>query len=224
MDASNHLSVLSLIIHADLLVQIVMLILLAASMFSWSVVFDKTIKLRKQRMQANIFEQSFNSGKVIDDLYHEWKNKKDNALVQIFVAGVTKRKRLKKTGECTEEVVETTVRQAIENECQNVISGFERNVDWLATIGSTAPFVGLLGTVWGIMNSFQSIGVNNNASIAIIAPSIAEALLATAAGLIVAIPAVIFYNRILVQIEAFSIRLKDFSVLLHTPLVKSLDE
>ncbi|MBQ4875292.1 MAG: protein TolQ [Rickettsiaceae bacterium H1] len=221
--ALESLSIFSLITNADLLVQMVMLVLLAASIFSWSIVFDKLIMLKKQMKKADIFEQYFLSGKSIKDLYHNVKNN-DCAFSRVFIASVKEHDFLHQSGKYKQKSIKEKMENVISLEQKSIINEFEHNIDWLATTGSTSPFIGLLGTVWGIMSSFQEIAIAKNTTLAIVAPGIAEALLATAVGLLVAIPAVIFYNRIVIKIEKFSHRLKDFSSHLIYLLTRDSDE
>lgn len=218
---NSDLSIFSLIIHADLIVQIVMLLLLAASIFSWSTIFDKIMTLKKQEKKADVFEHYLQSGKGLRSMYNNITHKKDNLMIEMFLFAT---KQLEKFNDSNVELIKDKLSNAMQIKHESIIKKFEKNVDWLATIGSTSPFIGLLGTVWGIMHSFQSIALAKNTTLAVVAPSIAEALLATAAGLLVAIPAVIFYNRITIRIQNFSHRLNNFSLNLQSLIIQSTYE
>ena len=217
-------SIFTLVASADFVVQMVMLLLFLASIFSWSIIFDKLIKLRKQRRNTNVFEQYLCSDKVFEYVYNNLQNEKDSALIRMFIKGKEEFKHLQNAERYDLQVMKEKISNVINTERKCIINELENGVDWLATASSTAPFVGLLGTVWGIMSSFQSIAVTKNTTLAVVAPSIAEALLATAAGLLVAIPAVIFYNHIVVKIEKFSNRLKGLSLSLRQLLLNDQDE
>ncbi len=216
----SNLSVLSLLSNADVVVQLVMLILLIASVFSWTIIFNKMLSLKRQLKQASMCSEWFKSAKNISDI--EEGSVDDSAFSNVLFKGVHEFQGGGDLKGVQREVLEARVKVLMDSECDAIVNEFERNVDWLATVGSTAPFVGLFGTVWGIMNSFQSIGVAKSATLAIVAPNIAEALLATAAGLAVAIPAVIFYNRIVVNIEDFSKLLRSFSSRVQVALFNGL--
>ena len=209
-DITGDLSIISLIAHADFVVQIIMLILLAASIFSWGVILEKSLNLRRQSKRAEKFEKSSWSKQSLERISNNFKAQKNNIIIDVISTGVKRFNSLDNSDSkdlSVSQETRTKVEQAMWFEYKKFMCKLERNVDTLATIGSTAPFVGLLGTVWGIMHSFQAIALSNNTSLATVAPSIAEALLATAAGLLVSIPAVVFYNRITIKSQNFSDRL-----------------
>ncbi len=223
MEVSD-LSTWSLIANADFVVQAVIFFLITISIFCWSIIFDKLIKLRKQKKRADLFEDYFCSGQILENVYNNLKNRKDSIFINIFILGINEFKDTNKSEKQNHQFVQRKLGRAIEIGINQEITKLEKNTDWLATAGSTAPFIGLLGTVWGIMNSFRSIALTKNTNLTVVAPSIAEALLATAAGLMVAIPAVIFYNRIIIKINSFSERLSKFSLDLQFLLMKNLNE
>ncbi len=191
----NSLSVWSLVADASLLVQLVMLILLVASVISWAMIFYKWRSFRHLERAAEDFEDEFWSGGEMNKLYREWgsQNVEPEGMASIFVSGYREFNRL--SGNTTDRSdlingVHRAMRVALNRE----IDILETNLNFLATVGSTSPYVGLFGTVWGIMNSFRSLGMMQQVTIATVAPGIAEALVATAMGLFAAIPAVIAYN------------------------------
>ncbi|WP_108260558.1 protein TolQ [Mangrovicoccus ximenensis] len=211
-------SLLALFWRASPTVQLVMLLLLAASVWAWTVFFQKIAAFRLARRRLSAFEDRFWSGDPLDELYDRISDNPGSAPERIFVAGFAEWQRsIRKDGRIAPGVssrIDRSMDVAIGREAD----GLSRGLAFLATVGSTAPFVGLFGTVWGIKESFQNIAAEGNTSLAIVAPGIAEALLATGMGLLAAIPAVIFYNklstdsaRIIAGWEAFS---DEFSTLL----------
>jgi len=197
---SESLSILQLAANASLLVQAVMLLLLLASVVSWTVVFRKWFTFRDLGLASEIFEDEFWSGGNLGRLYQEWRQprrgREPEGMASIFVAGYREYNRLSskspaRSGPDLVDGVHRSMRVALGREVETLESG----LSFLATVGSTSPYVGLFGTVWGIMNSFRAIGAMEQATIAAVAPGIAEALIATAMGLFAAIPAVIAYNK-----------------------------
>ncbi|MCP4043783.1 MAG: protein TolQ, partial [Gammaproteobacteria bacterium] len=192
---STDLSLLQLVTNASLLVQLVMLLLLAASLVSWTMIFRKSSIIKDARRAANEFEERFWSGKDLVSMYNliTAPNHTPAGMEKIFEAGFREFARLhKQTGIDPTAVLDGTqrsMRVALSREMDHL----ELNLSFLATVGSTSPYVGLFGTVWGIMNSFRALGNVNQATLAMVAPGIAEALIATAMGLFAAIPAVIAY-------------------------------
>lgn len=190
------LSMVTLITEASLVVQLVIGILVLSSLISWTLILVKSGKLRQARRCTEKFDEQFWSGISLNSLYDDLTAKpKRRALERIFYDGFHEYKRIRSAeASSTFPVVDAvgrTMRVAVSRE----ISGLEKNLTFLATVGSTAPYVGLFGTVWGIMNSFISIGQMQQATLSVVAPGIAEALIATAFGLFAAIPAVVAYNR-----------------------------
>ncbi len=183
-------SIVTLFMRADLVVKLVMISLVLASIFSWALIIDKIKIFKKIFKETDIAEDQFWSSKSAGDFYKKTSSSSDNPLVVVFRAGMECVQDHKSKG----QIVERTKR-VMDVAIDKQIDKYEKNLTFLATVGSVAPFVGLFGTVWGIMNSFQSIAISRNTSLAIVAPGIAEALFATALGLLAAIPAVVAYNK-----------------------------
>jgi biopolymer transport protein TolQ len=209
---SSDLSLLNLILHASLVVQLVLLILVVASVVSWSMILDRGRVLGKARRSANAFEERFWSGGDLSALYKDLstEDKGHHGLPAIFRAGFKEYVRLRKT-EGTDlmavlQGAERSMRVALSREMDRL----EVNLTFLATVGSTSPYVGLFGTVWGIMHAFHALGNVDQATLALVAPGISEALVATAIGLLAAIPAVIAYNRYSNQVERLNNRYEEF--------------
>lgn len=208
----HDLSMIGLFAQASITVKLVILLLLACSFWSWTIIFAKFSFLKKLQYNANKFEDAFWNSGSIDALFDNLPNKSDDPFVAVFAAGMKEWKRAKKKvksaieGITVKDRVDRMMRVTVGRE----IDYLEKHVGFLATVGSTAPFVGLFGTVWGIMNSFESIGFDKNTSLTSVAPGIAEALFATALGLIVTIPAVIAYNKISSEINRYQSRLEAF--------------
>jgi biopolymer transport protein TolQ len=202
--ASESMSIVSLIMEASLTVQLVMLMLFLASLFSWSIIFSKTKNLHTERKLTAEFEREFWSGGSMQSLFNKWgaETKKTSGMSEIFVAGYREYQRLTERGYANNNDLLDAVQRAMRVELGREIDHLESQIPFLATVGSTSPYVGLFGTVWGIMNSFISLGSSTQqATIASVAPGIAEALIATAMGLFAAIPAVIAYNRFTYHVE-----------------------
>lgn len=191
------MSLFSLITRASLLVQLVMLSLLAASILSWVVIYLKYLLVKEAREEAIRFEDQFWSGINLADLYHRMKKKSENrtGMARIFEAGFAEYIRVLKHAGVTTEMMLASVQRSMKVALAREEEKLEENLSLLATIGSISPYVGLFGTVWGIMRSFTALGSVQHASLSMVAPGIAEALIATAMGLFAAIPAVIAYNR-----------------------------
>jgi biopolymer transport protein TolQ len=210
------LSIWGLILQADFVVKIVMLILLAASVWCWTIIFDKLRRFHRLRGQADTFEESFWSGGSLEELYEDVGNAPGHPLATLFSVAMHEWTLASQRGVAlTDERSQTNLQRRIDRvmgiALTREMEGLERHMGFLATTGSTAPFVGLFGTVWGIMNSFQSIALTKNTSLAVVAPGIAEALLATALGLVAAIPAVIAYNKLSSDLGRYAGRLETFA-------------
>lgn len=215
------LSLAHLFLDASLLVQMIMLVLLAASVYSWTIIFYKRKLFSRLNLHANAFEQRFWSGKDLMSLFKESKQlDKPAGMDLIFITGFRDFARLHKQGNGIShlqwEAIQRNMRVCLNRELDTM----EDKLASLATIGSTSPYVGLFGTVWGIMSSFTALGSVAQATLALVAPGIAEALFATAMGLFAAIPAVVSYNRYSSQIERMAGRYENFidefvSVLMH---------
>ncbi len=227
--APHDLSIISLFLQADLIVKIVMFLLLAASFWSWAVIFDKIMKLRRLRRDAEHFEESFWSGGSLDDLYDRVGTRPMDPMSAVFAAAMREWRRSAAKGLAASTVLRTNLQARIERVMHVTVSRemerVERFMPFLATtVGSTSPFVGLFGTVWGIMNSFQAIAASKNTSLAVVAPGIAESLFATALGLVAAIPAVVAYNKFSTDFGRYASRLDGFSSEFSAILSRQLDE
>lgn len=215
-----------LFLQADLIVKLIMMILMFASVWSWAIIFEKRGTMKKLNARANKFEDSFWSGEALDKLYERVKKGKQDPLLKTFCAGMEEWHNGVAGGLPAKESIQASLRQRVERAMSTTINRemnmLERGMTFLASIGATAPFVGLFGTVWGIMNSFTSIAHTNNTSLAVVAPGIAEALFATALGLVAAIPAVIAYNILTNSLNRYADRLdafvSDFSAILSRHL------
>ena len=199
-------SIVTLFMRADLVVKLVMISLVAASIFSWALIIDKIKIFKKIFKETDIAEDQFWSSKSAGDFYKKTSSGSDNPLVVVFRAGMECVQDHKSKG----QIVERTKR-VMDVAIDKQIEKYEKNLTFLATVGSVAPFVGLFGTVWGIMNSFQSIAISRNTSLAIVAPGIAEALFATALGLLAAIPAVVAYNKFSSDSRRYTQKLENFT-------------
>jgi biopolymer transport protein TolQ len=224
----SSLSIVDLFLQSDTIVKVVMLILLMASFWSWAVIFDKTLRLRRLRSAATSFEESFWSGGSLDDLFDRVGQRPLDPMSAVFTAAMREWRRSAAKGLLGTASMRASLQERIER-VMNVTVGremerVERFMSFLATVGSTAPFVGLFGTVWGIMDSFQSIAASKNTSLAVVAPGIAEALFATALGLVAAIPAVVAYNKLASDFTRYAGRLEAFSSEFSAILSRQLDE
>lgn len=205
------LSLGQLVLHASFVVQLIMFLLLLASVISWSVIFGKRRLLGRTRSDAEGFEQRFWSGGTLADLYDKVRRATgDEGLVSVFVAGYEEFTRQQQHKVAPEDAL-ASVQRAMRVALAREIERLEGGLAFLATVGSTSPYVGLLGTVWGIMTAFIAIGNVKQATIAMVAPGIAEALIATAMGLFAAIPAVIAYNYFTNQVDRLENRFNTFS-------------
>jgi biopolymer transport protein TolQ len=191
------LSLFQIVANASLLVQLVMALLLVASMLSWTMIFRKRSILKEARRAADDFEERFWSGKDLVSMYNRITSKKyvPTGMEKIFEAGFKEFARLRKQAGIQPAAVLDGTQRSMRVALSREIDALETNLSFLATVGSTSPYVGLFGTVWGIMNSFRALGNVHQATLAMVAPGIAEALIATAMGLFAAIPAVVAYNR-----------------------------
>ncbi len=210
---TTDLSILSLIIEASVLVQLVMLLLLITSLLSWNVIFQKRRMLSKARVEAEEFEEKFWSGGDLANLYNQvTSGRHGNAgMAIIFEAGFKEFARLRKQESVDPMAVLEGAQRAMRVVLSRETDKLELHLPFLATVGSTSPYIGLFGTVWGIMNSFRALGNVKQATISMVAPGIAEALVATAMGLFAAIPAVIAYNRFSTELERLISRYEAFS-------------
>ncbi|MDC0073687.1 protein TolQ [Alphaproteobacteria bacterium] len=223
---AGDLSIWSLIVRADLIVKLVLLLLLSASVWSWAIIFDKIRKIRKITNKTETFEDQFWSGGSLEELYDKLNNKADHPIAILFTSAMKEWRRTNRSNR--EGQLSTSLRDRIGQVMRLTITreveNLERYLGFLATVGSTAPFVGLFGTVWGIMNSFQSIAASENTTLTVVAPGIAEALFATAMGLVAAIPAVVAYNKFSNDLSRFANRLEGFSSEFSAIMTRQLEE
>ena len=208
LGGATDFSLWQLFLRADFVVKSVIIILIASSIFSWALIFEKVRLFRKIDKSTQLFEDKFWKAKSAEAFYKNLPNKSEDPLTNIFKSAMTE---LIKTRSKSSSIQSARVERVVEVSTDNQLKAIEKNFTYLATIGSTAPFIGLFGTVWGIMNSFQSIAISRNTSLAIVAPGIAEALFATALGLLAAIPAVVAYNKFNSDSKKYSQRLESFS-------------
>ena len=224
--AAHNMSLFGLFMQADLVVKSVMVMLIFASIYCWAIIFDKYVSFKSAKSKADKFENDFWSADALDEFHNRTtKLRTPHPMAKVFLAAMDEWYRSRdKSGarfsgkspigaSVTDRIVKVmTVARNRE------LDGMESGLGFLATVGSTAPFIGLFGTVWGIMNSFAAIAGSQNTSLAVVAPGIAEALFATAIGLFAAIPAVVAYNKFSGELDKFSGKLEDFSTEFHTLL------
>jgi len=205
--ASNtDFSLWKLFLRADFIVKSVILILIACSIYSWAIIVEKIKLFKKIHLSTEHFEKNFWKSKSAETFYNSLPEKTEDPMANVFknsMKTLLKSKRSPNLQEKMSRMLEINIEQEIEK--------IEKNYTFLATVGSTAPFIGLFGTVWGIMNSFQSIAISRNTSLAIVAPGIAEALFATALGLLAAIPAVVAFNKFNNDSKKYTQKLENFS-------------
>ena len=221
---SHDTGFLSLFLSAHLVVQIVMLGLLLASVWSWAIIIEKLFAFRKARIEADKFEQMFWSGQSLEELYRSLSARPAHSMAALFVAAMREWKRSFESQTKSFAGLQTRIEKVMDVTIAREIERLERRLLVLATVGSAGPFVGLFGTVWGIMNSFQSIAASKNTSLAVVAPGIAEALFATAIGLVAAIPATIFYNKFISEVNKQAQRLEGFADEFSAILSRQIDE
>ncbi len=229
--AAGDLSLWGLFVQADIVVKIVMIGLLAASVWVWAIVFEKTTSLRRANKEADGFEDRFWSGGSLDVLYDTEGLKPGHPMAAVFGAAMSdwRRSQRKAGAEGARAAlgpsgVGERVDRAITVTIQREMDRMERWMVFLASVGSTAPFVGLFGTVWGIMHSFSAIAAMHNTNLAVVAPGIAEALFATAIGLVAAIPAVLAYNKISTDLGRYASRLEGFGAEFSAILSRQSEE
>ena len=208
LGGANDFSLWQLFIRADFVVKSVIIILLVSSIYSWALIFDKYKLFKRINESSKKFEDKFWKSKSAESFSKTLPAKSEDPITQIFITAMDE---LIKTKSKSAAVQSARVERVLEISTDNQIKNIEKNFTFLATVGATAPFIGLFGTVWGIMNSFQSIAISRNTSLAIVAPGIAEALFATALGLLAAIPAVVAYNKFNSDSKKYSGRVENFS-------------
>ena len=206
LGANTDFSLMGLFLRADIIVKSVMIILIVCSIYSWAVIIEKLRLFKKINKSSEDFEEKFWNSKSAETFYNSLPVKVDDPMAVVFKDAMESLLKKKSKNNLSERM-STFLEVGIEKQMNKIDKGFT----FLATVGSTAPFIGLFGTVWGIMNSFQSIAISRNTSLAIVAPGIAEALFATALGLLAAIPAVVAYNKFNTDSQKYSQKLENFS-------------
>jgi biopolymer transport protein TolQ len=212
--AAYDFSVWALFLRADMIVKLVMILLLGASIWSWAIIIEKVVRLRRLNRQAGEFEDLFWSGGSVDALYDRIGVRPGDPMSAVFSTAMREwRRTAERTGQPREMVsnLQERIDRVMDVTVDREVERIERQMTFLASTGATAPFIGLFGTVWGIMNSFQAIALTKNTSLAVVAPGIAEALFATALGLLAAIPAVIAYNKLSKDMDRYAARLDGFA-------------
>ena len=204
-------SFLELFLQAHIVVQIVMVGLLLASIWSWAIIVEKIFTFRRARREADRFEQLFWSGQSLEELYANLARDRTQSMAALFVAAMREWKRSVEGNIRALGGIQLRVEKVMDVTISREMERLDRRLLFLATVGSTAPFIGLFGTVWGIMSSFQAIAISKNTSLAVVAPGIAEALFATALGLLAAIPAVMAYNKFSADSARLAQRLEAFA-------------
>ncbi|NNU16931.1 protein TolQ [Parvularcula sp. ZS-1/3] len=201
---------IAMFMQADPVVKGVMISLALASVWTWAIIVDKSLTFSRLRGKAKRFEEQFYSGRPLDDLYRRLKDRLDHPMARVFVAGMDEFAKNAPSSGFAPSAVQRAERRMMA-EATREIERASSQLPVLATVGSVAPFVGLFGTVWGIMNSFQGIAQTGDANLAVVAPGIAEALFATAIGLVAAIPAVVAYNRYTAALNSYVSRVEGFT-------------
>ena len=221
-------SILALFLRADVVVKAVIVLLFFASIWCWAIIFEKVLGLRRLNARAADFESAFWSGSSLDELYDRIGARPGDPMSAVFVTAMQEWRRSLAKGLTQNESARASLQERIERVMQiatvREMDRAERNMTFLASTGATAPFIGLFGTVWGIMNSFQSIALSKNTSLVVVAPGIAEALFATALGLLAAIPAVVAYNKLSKDLTRYAERLDSFAGEFSAILSRQMEE
>ena len=221
---SSDVSLIALFMQAAWIVKAVMLGLLACSVWVWAIAIDKMFLYSRTKRAMDRFEQAFWSGQSIEELYRSLSAKPTQSMAACFVAAMREWKRSFESQARSFAGLQMRIEKVMNVSISREVERLERRLLVLATVGSASPFVGLFGTVWGIMSSFQSIAASKNTSLAVVAPGIAEALFATAIGLIAAIPATIFYNKFISEVNRQAQRLEGFADEFSAILSRQIDE
>ena len=219
LGSSVDFSLMSLFLRADIVVKSVIILLIAASIYSWAIIIEKFKMFKKINQSTVEFEEKFWKSKSAESFYNNLPANKDDPMSNVFRKTMQVVLKSRSRSNLNEKLT-----GLLESNIESEINFLEKNFSFLATIGSTAPFIGLLGTVWGIVNAFQSIAISNNTSLAVVAPGIAEALFATALGLLAAIPAVAAYNKFSNDLEKLSNNLEYFSIEFSNVLLRQVEE
>ncbi len=216
-------SMWGLFARATLIVKLVMLMLVAASFWAWAIIIQKSINYRAARREADIFDRAFWSGEPLDELFQQIGAQPSGSSEKIFAAGMTEWRRSHRTDGGLIAGAQARIDRSMDVAINKEAEALQKGLPILATVGSTAPFVGLFGTVWGIMNAFIEIAEQQNTNLAVVAPGIAEALLATGLGLLAAIPAVVFYNKLSADSDRIVAGYEAFADEFATILSRQLD-
>jgi biopolymer transport protein TolQ len=222
--AATDLSLWGLFLQAHLIVQVVMTGLVVASVWCWAIIVDKYVLYARTRRNMDRFEKVFWSGQSLEELYRSLAPRPTTSMPALFVAAMREWKRSFEGGGRAVASLQMRIEKVLDVTIQREVERLEGRLLVLATVGSAGPFVGLFGTVWGIMTSFQSIAASKNTSLAVVAPGIAEALFATALGLLAAIPATIFYNKFSAEVAKQASRLEGFADEFSAILSRQIDE
>ncbi len=223
--AAVDISLFSLFLQAHIVVKIVVVGLVMSSIWTWAIIFEKLFAFRRMRRAADKFEQQFWSGQSLEELYLALGPNTNHALSSLFMAAMREWKRSQDSAARSGFAgLQMRIQKVMDVTIQKEMGRLERRLLFLATVGATAPFIGLFGTVWGIMTSFQAIAVSENTNLAVVAPGIAEALFATALGLLAAIPAVIFYNKFSTDLTRHGARMDNFADEFIAIVSRQLDE
>ena len=217
-------SLIALFARASFTVQIVMVLLVVASFWAWSIIIQKFVTYAQARREADRFDRAFWSGQPLDDLYDRVGETPSGPSERIFAAGMTEWRRSHRDDGNLIAGVTARIERAMNGAISRENDRLTRGLPFLATVGSTAPFIGLFGTVWGIKTAFEEIAISQNTSLAVVAPGIAEALVATALGLLAAIPAVIFYNKLSADSDRLISNQEAFADEFSTILSRQLDD
>ncbi len=222
--AADNLTLWSLFYNADIMVKLVMVGLIIASVWVWAIVIDKVLLFNRMRRAMDRFEQAFWSGQSLEELYKSLSSRPTHSMAALFVAAMREWKRSLEGQARSFTGLQMRIEKVMDVTIAREVERLERRLLVLATVGSAGPFVGLLGTVWGIMTSFRAIAGQQSTSLAVVAPGIAEALFATAIGLIAAIPATIFYNKFASEVNKQAQRLEGFADEFSAILSRQIDE
>jgi biopolymer transport protein TolQ len=222
----SSLSLWGLFLQSDIVVKLVILCLLLASIWVWAIIFEKVTTIRRANRDANTFEDQFWSGGSLDELYDQEGQKPEHPMAAVFGAAMGEWRRTARIAgaDISQTAVRERVDRAMNVTIQRELERMERWMIFLASVGATAPFIGLFGTVWGIMHSFSAIAAMHNTNLAVVAPGIAEALFATAIGLVAAIPSVLAYNAIGTDLARYAARLEGFGTEFSAILSRQSEE
>ena len=225
---ATDLSVWGLVVEADLVVQVVLVILIIASFWSWAIIFEKALRMRRLRALAATFEEAFWSGGSLEELYDRVGKRPADPMAAVFASAMKEWRRSSSKGTTSSDLTKSNLQLRVERVMDITVGRemqrLERHMIFLASVGSSAPFIGLFGTVWGIMSAFTAIAASKNTSLAVVAPGIAEALFATALGLVAAIPAVIGFNKLSTDLGRYSGRLGAFAGEFAAILSRQMEE